>query len=331
MKAHDSVIVPAGITPAPVSRLLLPGAGLGFLGVLAFSFSLPANKLAVEGIDPFAITVLRAAAAGILAAGYLVMVRASIPRWRDIRSLVLSSLGVVVGFPLFSSLALLTSGSGHSAVTLGLLPALTAIFAALVARERLPRGFWLATAAGVVVLLGYLLSRQWADTGRLVVGIGDLWMLAAAVSAGFGYAMGGSQAKVMGGARAISWSLVLVLPLSAPLAVVVLATGDLDWTPRVVVGMVYVTVVSQFLGFFAWYGGLARGGIARVGQLQQVQPLLTFVWAALLLGEAFDPWTILVGVAIAGFVWAAQRARFVSPALPAPSPRPSIRPSPEGQ
>ena len=286
--------------------------------MLAFSFSLPANKIAVEGIDPFAITVLRAAAAGVLAAGYLVLVRAPVPRWRDIRSLLLSSLGVVVGFPLFSSLALLTSGSGHSAVIVGLLPALTAIFAALVARERLPRGFWLATGAGVAVLLGYLLARQWVQTGRLAVEVGDLWMLAAAVSAGFGYAMGGSQAKVMGGPRAISWSLVLVLPVSAPLAAAVLLAGDADWTPRVVVGMAYLVVVSQFLGFFAWYGGLARGGIARVGQLQQVQPLLTFVWAALLLGEAFDPWMILVGVAIAGCVWLAQRARFAGP----PSPRP---------
>ena len=143
--------------------------------------------------------------------------------------------------------------------------------------------------------------------------IGDFWMLAAAVSAGFGYAMGGRQAKVMGGARAVSWSIVLVLPISAPLAVIVLATQRFDWTPEVIVGMAYVTLFSQFLGFFAWYGGLAKGGIARVGQLQQVQPLLTLAWAALLLGEAFDPWTIPVGVAIAVCVWLAQKSRFRRP------------------
>ena len=296
----------------------MPGAGLGSLGVLAFSFSLPANKLAVAGIDPLSITVLRAAAAGVLAAGYLLVVRAAVPGWRDARDLGLSSLGVVVGFPLFSSLALTTSGSGHSAVILGLLPALTAVFAAVVGAERLPRGFWLASGAGVVVLVGYLLLHQWTETGGLGVGVGDLWMLAAAASAGYGYAMGGRQAKVIGGARAISWSLVLVLPLSAPAAVVVLCAQRLDWSAGVVVGMLYVTVISQFLGFFAWYGGLARGGIARVGQLQQVQPLLTLAWAALLLGEAFDPWTVVVGLVIAVFVWLAQRARFATQAPAGP-------------
>ena len=301
----------------------MPGAGLGSLGVLAFSFSLPANKLAVAGIDPLSITVLRAAAAGVLAAGYLLAVRAGVPGWRDARDLGLSSLGVVVGFPLFSSLALTTSGSGHSAVILGLLPALTAVFAALVGAERLPRGFWLASGAGVVVLVGYLLLHQWTETGGLGVGVGDLWMLAAAASAGYGYAMGGRQAKVIGGARAISWSLVLVLPLSAPLAIAVLATREFDWTAGVVAGMVYVTLISQFLGFFAWYGGLAKGGIARVGQLQQVQPLLTLVWAAVLLGEAFDPWTVVVGLAIAVFVWLAQRARFGGAASPAKEPVPA--------
>ncbi|GAB3604933.1 DMT family transporter [Conyzicola nivalis] len=321
MKAHDNVIAPPAVTPPAVSRIWIPGAGLGFLGVLDFSFSLPANKLAVDGIDPFSITILRAAAAGLLAVGYLLAVRARVPRRADLRDLALSSLGVVIGFPLFSSLALVTSGSGHSAVTLGLLPALTAVFAALVGGERLPRGFWLASGAGVVVLVGYLLVHQWAETGAVAVSVGDFWMLAAAVSAGFGYAMGGRQAKVMGGARTVSWSIVLVLPVSAPLAIVVLATQQFDWTPGVIAGMVYVTLISQFLGFFAWYGGLARGGIARVGQLQQIQPLLTLVWASLLLGEAFDPWTIVVGIAIAVFVWLAQRARFTAP-TPAPDAPP---------
>jgi drug/metabolite transporter (DMT)-like permease len=320
MKAHDNVIASGAITRSPTSRPWIPGAGLGFLGVLAFSFSLPANKLAIAGIDPFSITVLRAAAAGALAAGYLLAVRARVPQRAGLRDLALSALGVVVGFPLFSSIALVTSGSGHSAVILGLLPALTAVFAALVGGERLPRGFWLASCAGVVVLVGYLLAHQWAETGSLSVGVGDLWMLAAAVSAGFGYAMGGRQAKIIGGARTVSWSLVLTLPVSVPLAVVVLATQRFDWTAGVIAGMVYVTLISQFLGFFAWYGGLARGGIARVGQLQQVQPLLTLAWASLLLGEPFDPWTILVGLAIAVFVWLAQRARFTAPGPAAPGP-----------
>jgi len=328
MTANDNVIDATAVTPRPVSRFWIPGAGLGFLGVLAFSFSLPANKLAVAAIDPFSVTILRAAAAGVLAVGYLLAVRARLPRWADLRDLALSSLGVVVGFPLFSSLALMTSGSGHSAVIIGLLPALTAVFAALVGGERLPRGFWLATCGGVLVLVVYLFAHQWAQTGQLTVGVGDFWMLAAAVSAGFGYAMGGRQAKVMGGARAVSWSIVLVMPISVPLAIVVLATQRFDWTPSVIAGMVYVTLISQFLGFFAWYGGLAKGGIARVGQLQQIQPLLTLAWASLLLGEVFDPWTIVVGIAIAGCVWLAQRARFSAPVARAEGRETDTQPAP---
>lgn len=303
-----------------LSKRLPPGLALGFLGVLAFSFSLPTNKLAVAGIDPISITALRAAAAGVIALGYLLITRAGIPNRSQLRDIALSSLGVVIGFPLFTSLALLTNGSGHSAVILGLLPAVTAVFASVVGGERLPRTFWLACLGGVGILVAYLGVTSYAETGVASIGVGDLWMLAATISAGYGYAMGGKQAKNIGGARSISWALVLLLPLSVPAAIVALLVGDRHITATVLFGMGYLIVVSQFLGFFAWYGGLARGGIARIGQVQQVQPLLTLAWASLLLGEAFNPWTIVVGVAIAALVAVAQRARFRQGAGGIPTP-----------
>jgi drug/metabolite transporter (DMT)-like permease len=310
MRANGNAIAPIEETAGPLSRRLPPGLGLGFLGVLAFSFSLPANKLAVEGIDPVGITAIRAAAAGLLAVGYLVLTRAGVPTRAQLRDIALSSLGVVIGFPLFSSLALLTNGSGHSAVILGLLPAVTAVFAAVVGGERLPRTFWIACLGGVGILVLYLSVTSFVETGVPTIGLGDLWMVAATVSAGYGYAVGGKQAKSIGGPRSISWALVLLLPLSVPAAIVALLVGEFTVTPTVLLGMGYLIVISQFLGFFAWYGGLARGGIARIGQAQQVQPLLTLVWASLLLGEAFNPWTIVVGVAVAALVAVAQRARF---------------------
>lgn len=294
----------------PVARR--PGLWLGFLGVFAFSFSLPANKLAVAGFDPLSLTVVRAAGAGLLAGGYLLICRAGVPTRAQLRDLALSSLGIVIGFPLFSSLALLSNGTGHSAVILGLLPAVTAMFAALLGGERLPPTFWFACLGGVAILVGYLSLGSDLETGAVGVHWGDLWMLAATASAGYGYAMGGRQARTIGGPRSISWALVIVLPLSLPAAVVALLVGDPQGTPSVLLGVGYVVLVSQFLGFFAWYGGLARGGIARIGQVQQVQPLLTLAWAALLLGEAFDPWTIVVGIAIAALVAIAQRARWSS-------------------
>lgn len=294
--------------------------------MLAFSFSLPANKLTVAGLDPLSVTALRAAAAGLLAGAYLLLVRAAVPNRAQLRDLALSSLGVVIGFPLFTSVALLTNGSGHSAVILGLLPALTAVFAGLVGGEHLPRAFWAACLGGVALMIGYLGATSYAATGTASIGAADLWVLAAAVVGGYGYAMGGRQARVLGGAQSISWALVLLLPLSVPASVLALALGTEHWTPGVLLGMGYVTVVSQFLGFFAWYGGLARGGIARVGQVQQVQPLLTLLWSTLLLGEAFSPWTVVVGVAVAALVALAQRARFGAGAPPdSPGPATGLR------
>lgn len=285
---------------------------LGGLGILAFSFSLPANKLAVAGIDSASVTAWRAALAGLLALGYLAAVRPAIPSAKDLAALLFSGFGVVIGFPLFSSLGLERIDSSTAAVIIGLLPALTATFAALIAGERLPWLFWLATGAGVLVLIAYLLSTSPSGLSGFSLGWGHLWMVCAAVSAGFGYAVGGVQAKKIGGAQTISWSLVLLLPVAVPLSVVLAATGTFEFTVSVIAGMVYVTVVSQFLGFFAWYSGLARGGIAKVGQIQQIQPLLTIVWSALLLGERPDPWIYPVGVVLGLLVWLAQRARFAN-------------------
>ncbi|MFJ6094675.1 DMT family transporter [Williamsia muralis] len=299
------------------------GVLLGGLGVLAFSFSLPANKLAVAGIDAVGVTVWRAALAGLLALAYLRIVGAQRPALHDLAALLCSGLGVVVGFPLFSSLALERIDSATGAVILGLLPAMTATFAALLGGERLPWLFWAATGAGVLVLCAFLVSTSPDALSGFALSWGHLWMVLATVSAGFGYAVGGTQAKRIGGAQSISWSLVLLLPISVPLCALTAATGSFSLTGPVVIGMIYITVISQFLGFFAWYGGLARGGIARVGQIQQVQPLLTIAWSALLLGEHLDRWIYPVGVVLGLLVWIAQRARFreaarAVPPVPAP-------------
>ncbi|ORM35338.1 DMT family transporter [Williamsia sp. 1135] len=295
------------------------GILLGGLGVLAFSFSLPANKLAVAGIDSFSITAWRAALAGLLALGYLLMVRPTIPSGRNLGALLCSGFGVVIGFPLFSSLALETIDASAGAVVLGLLPALTATFASLLAGERLPWMFWLATGMGALVLVAYLLSTSPSGFSGFTLEWGHLWMVLATVSAGFGYAVGGAQAKQIGGAQSVSWALVLLLPVSIPVSIVLGMSGSYEFTGSVIAGMVYVTVISQFLGFFAWYGGLARGGIARVGQIQQIQPLMTIVWSALLLGERPDPWIYAVGVTLGLLVWVAQRARFRTGVAPVPT------------
>lgn len=299
------------------SRPAATGWILGGIGVLVFSFSLPANKIAVGGLDPVAITAWRAALAGLLAAGYLSWRRPPLPARGDLVRLFVSGLGVVIGFPAFSSIALRTVDSSTCAVIVGLLPALTAVFAALVGGERLTPGFWLATGAGVAVLTVFLLTSSPMGPGGFALHWGYLFMFLATLSAAFGYALGGAQARRLGGAQSISWSLVLLLPVTIPVAAVTAVAGPASLTIAVLAAMTYLTIASQFLGFFAWYAGLARGGIARVGQVQQLQPLITMGWSALVLGERVSPMIVMVALTIATLIWLAQRSRFTGAVAPA--------------
>lgn len=275
--------------------------------MVGFSFSLPANVWAVAGADPWTITVWRSLTAGILALGILRAMRAPRPERRALPALAVGGLMVGLAFQLLSSAAVTSIDPSRGAVILGLLPACTAVCAGLLGGERLPASFWLATAGGVAVLTAYLLSRPGASGAG--IGVGDLEMLGAVLCASIGYAIGADRARTLGGPQSICWSLVVVLPLTVPLGVVSLFVSEVSWSPTVLGGFAYLVLVSQLLGFFAWYAGLARGGTARVGQVQQLQPLLTIGWSALLFAGDVDAWTVVVGVVVGLLVWLAQRAR----------------------
>jgi drug/metabolite transporter (DMT)-like permease len=282
------------------------GIALGALGVLAFSMSLPATRVAVTGLDPWLVAFGRAAGAGLLAWAYLRLTRASRPTPEQWRRLVLVAIGVVVGFPLFTSLALNTQTAAHGAVVIGVLPAVTAVFAVLRGGERPPPMFWVASVAGLVAALAFL-AVSGAVAGSFETA--DLFLLAAVALCGLGYAEGGALARDLGGARTICWALVLCLPATVPItAVTVLAR-----TPRADaigwLGFGYVTVISMFLGFFAWYAGLARGGVARIGQLQLAQPVLTLVWSAMLLDEPVGAATVGASLLVLACVTLTQRTR----------------------
>lgn len=282
------------------------GLLLGALGVLTFSFSLPATRVAVDGgIDPWLVAFGRATLAALLAIGVLVAVRAALPDATQWRRLAVVAGGVVVGFPLATSLALETETATHGIVVIGLLPALTACFAVVRAGERPSAGFWLAAAAGLVIVVGFAL----ATSGGGLSGA-DVLLLAGNVACALGYAEGGVLARDLGGARTICWALVLALPLSAAVTAVALATTSVDgvgadaWA-----SFAYVSVFSMFLGFFAWYAGLARGGVAKVGQVQLAQPLLGLLWAGLVLGEHVGVGTAFAALGVLACVVATQRAR----------------------
>ena len=282
------------------------GLVLGCLGILAFSFSFPATKLALDGFDPWLVAFGRAAIAGLLATAYLAAVKAPTPAGVQWRRLVIVAGGVIVGFPLLTSLALVSSDSAHGAVVIAVLPAATALAAVARAGERPGPAFWLAAAAGLGVVLAFVLHEA---SGALTAA--DAFLLLGTACCALGYAEGGALSRELGGARTISWALVLSLPLTIPVTLVTAATTPVDAHPTAVLGLAYVAAISMFLGFFAWYAGLARGGVARVGQVQLTQPLLTVVWSALVLGETLTPVMVVAGLGVLASVAATQRARVV--------------------
>lgn len=283
---------------------------LGFLGVLAFSFTLPATRVAVEELDPTFVGIGREALAAMPAALLLVALRGPRPTRSQLVRLGLVALGVVFGFPLFTALALRELTSAHSAVIVGLLPAATAVAAVVRAGERPSRGFWLASAAGLVAVLGFAASQ-----GAGLLSGGDLLVLAAVLLGAIGYAEGGALARELGGWRVICWALVLSAPISFPVAAVAAAGSELTAGADAWLGFAYVTAVSALLGFFAWYAGLARGGVAKIGQVQLIQPLLTLAWSAVLLDEHVSAITLFAALVVVLCVVGTQRARVDQPPL----------------
>ncbi|GAA0510882.1 membrane protein [Paractinoplanes deccanensis] len=304
---------------ATASGTVTAGFLLGALGVLAFSLSLPMTRVAVQDLDPWFVAFGRAVGAAALAAIYLRVTRAPRPSRPEWRRLSIVALGVVVGFPLFTSLALTTQTSAHGAVVITVLPAMTAVFAVLRAGERPPLAFWAASSAGLLAVVTFLVTTG-AVGGALSPA--DLFLLAAVVLCGLGYAEGGALARSLGGARTICWALLLSLPVTVPVTIAAVAAAPPHAGPAGWSSFAYLTAVSMFLGFFAWYAGLARGGIARVGQIQLAQPVLTLAWSALLLGESVTPLSIAAAVVVLACVALTQRTR--RPAGPVTAHQPAF-------
>jgi drug/metabolite transporter (DMT)-like permease len=276
---------------------------LGLIGVLGFSFTLPVTRVAVEDLDPVFVGLGRAAVAAVPAAILLRLWGERRPDRGTLVRLGLVALGVVFGFPLLSALALRELSAAHSAVVVGLLPAATAVAAVARAGERPSLGFWIASGAGLAAVLAFAASQ---GAG---VGGADLLVLGAVALGAIGYAEGGALARDMGGSRVICWALVISLPLTAPAGVAGALAGGLQAPTDAWLSFAYVALVSQFLAFFAWYAALARGGVAKIGQVQLVQPLLTLGWAAALLGEHIGAATLIAALAVVASVVATQRTR----------------------
>lgn len=274
----------------------------GLIGVVIFSGSLPATRVAVQAFDPIFLTVARAGIAGVLGLCLLLAFRERRPDRNDLLSLVVVALGVVVGFPLLTALALQHVTAAHSIVFIGLLPLATAIFGVVRGGERPKPAFWIFSVLGSALVVGFALTQ-----GLTAAPLGDALMLAAIVVCGLGYAEGAKLSRRLGGWQVISWALVVSLPAMLPLML-------LSWPPTLAgigwaswVSLGYVTLFSMLIGFVFWYRGLAEGGIAAVGQLQLLQPFFGLALAAGLLGEPVTPLMLLATCAVIGCVLAARR------------------------
>ncbi len=261
--------------------------------------SLPATRAAVPAFGGWTVGLGRAVVAAALAAVALRVARAPFPPRHRLRSLALVAGGVVVGFPVFTALALEDLPASRGAIVIGVLPSVTALVATVRHGERPSPRFWLAAAGGLTTVVAFAIVT--GEGGRLEPG--DALLALAVLSASVGYAEGAAVSADLGGWQTISWGLLLALPVTGVATVVAVADhGVVDPDGGAVLGFAYVSVFSMFVGFFAWYAGLSRGGTAKISQLQLTQPLLSLVWAALLLGESVDATAVLAAVAVLAFV-----------------------------
>jgi len=281
------------------------GLGLGLLGVVIFAMTLPMTRLAVgpaadPQLAPLFVTAGRAATAGLLSIGYLALTSAPRPRREHWTAFAVCAAGTVVGFPLFLGLALRHVDAMHAAVVTGVLPLGTAVAAAAFFRQRPSNAFWACAVAGCGLVLAFALRQ---GEGRLDAA--DALLLLAVASASVGYVAGARLATQMSAQHVICWVLVLSLPATLP---VMLAA----WPPHAVRtsawgGFAYVTLFSMWLGFFAWYRGLALGGTVRVSQVQLVQPFLALLFAVPVLGETLDATTVAFSIAVITTVFLGKR------------------------
>ena len=283
-------------------RQITGGWGSGLLGVVIFSGSLPATRVAVGVFSPVLLTSARAAIAALLGAGLLAIFRQRRPAIGDLGALAIVAAGVVIGFPLLTALALRHMTSAHSIVFIGLLPLATALFGVLRGGERLRPAFWLFSVLGALSVAGFALARSDGASGP-----GDLMMVGAILLCGLGYAEGATLSRRLGGWQVISWALLLAFPV---MGVVALVARPPTWAGIELpawIGLAYVSVFSMLVGFVFWYRGLALGGIAGVGQLQLLQPFFGLLLAGFVLHEPVPSSMVAVTLFVVFCVAGAKR------------------------
>ena len=280
------------------------GLLLGVVGMVIFGGTLPATRIAVMAIDPIALTAFRTAIAGLCSLALLIVLRRPFPPRRLWFPLAVVMLCVSVMFPVLMALGVQTVDASHGGVVLGVLPIATALVAVLITHERPRPLFWIASLAGAALVIAFALRQ-----GGGALSAGDLLLFAAVAVSAIGYAFSGRLTSEMPGWEVISWALVIGLPISLPAAALTMPTdlGQIALKPWL--ALLYVAVFSQWIGFFAWNAGMAMGGIARVSQVQLLQPFVTFALAAWFNGETITLQIVLFAAAVVATVAISTRTR----------------------
>ncbi|MGW6567619.1 DMT family transporter [Streptomyces sp. NPDC054975] len=298
---------PAALGASPATPGASPetrGTLLAGLGVVSFSLTFPSTAWGLESFGPWSLVAVRSTLAALIAGAFLLTLRVPLPERRHWAGLAVVAGGVVVGFPLLTTLALRTSTTSHAAVVVGLLPLTTAALAAIRTGRRPSRTFWIAAVSGAVVVLAFTLQQSGG-----VLSTGDLYLFGALLVCAAGYTEGGRLARVMPGWQVVGWALILCLPLMAVGSAVALSFEPVHLTAHGVIGLVWVAAGSTFFGLYVWYRGMAAIGIPKASQLQLAQPLLTLVWSVTLLGESLSPAAPLAAAAVLVCIAVTQRAK----------------------
>ena len=280
------------------------GLLLGFVGMAIFGGTLPGTRLAVSAIDPVALTALRTAIAGLCSLALLLILRRPLPPRALWPQLVIAMVCVSVLFPLLMAMGMQTVDASHGGVVLGILPIATALVAVAITHERPRPLFWIASLAGAALVIAFALRQ-----GGGALSTGDLLLFAAVAVSAIGYAFSGRLTAEMPGWEVISWVLVIALPISLPAAWLTMPADIAHIPLKPMLGLLYVALFSQWIGFFAWNAGMAMGGIARVSQVQLLQPFVTFALAAFFNDETITPQIILFAAAVVATVAISTRTR----------------------
>ncbi|MFI8852801.1 DMT family transporter [Streptomyces sp. 891-h] len=290
------------LTGAP--RSSRAGVVFAVLGVVLFSLTFPATSWSLEGFGPWSAASLRTLIAGLVAGGVLLVRRVPLPERRHWGGLALAASGVVIGFPLLTTLALQTSTTSHAAVVVGLLPLTTALYSSVRTGSRPAPLFWVAAVAGAAAVVAFALHQSGGAPG-----VGDLYLCGALLICAAGYAEGGRLARELPALEVIGWAVVCCLPVALVGAALALAHEPVTLTAHSVPGLVWGAVCSQFVGMFFWYRAMGLAGVARTSQVQLGQPLLTLVWAVLLVGERLTPAAPAAALAVLVCIVVVQRSR----------------------